>query len=264
MKNLLNDMSFEERQKIREQHTGGMKVTSNRFTKLVNGKLGHINPLLNEQADNDDFFDSYVKPLTDQGFKQVNEINLPDGTYKKNGSGYQIDLMDSDGKTFTGYSIITKNGIRGMWNGEEVEIVSKALGEAVYKIFFKNSGYKPKQAQTPIYTITENTLINSQIPAAVIQASAPQTMVVNGRGSFKIQGANDLYGYDFSSILSTINGKYYFVSESSDYLNKNYAGKYNAKEGTQYCGFVDEDAYGRIIYIGADGKSIVGRFAGGN
>jgi hypothetical protein len=26
MKNLLNDMSFEERQKIREQHTGGMKV----------------------------------------------------------------------------------------------------------------------------------------------------------------------------------------------------------------------------------------------
>lgn len=174
MKNLLNDMSFEERQKIREQHTGGMKVTSNRFTKLVNGKLGHINPLLNEQADNDDF------------------------------------------------------------------------------------------SQTPIYTITEKSLINSQIPSSVIQASAPQTMVVNGRGSFKIQGTNDLYGYDFSSILSTINGEYYFVSESSEYLNKNYAGKYNAKEGTQYCGFVDEDAYGRIIYIGADGKSIVGRFAGGN
>jgi hypothetical protein len=263
MKNLLNDMSFEERQKIREQHTGGMKVMSNSFTRLVNGKLGHINPLLNEQTDIDNFFEKdYVKPLTDQGFKQVNEINLPDGIYKKNGSGYQIDLMDSDGKTFTGYSIVTKNGIRGMWNGEEVEIVSKTLGEAVYKIFFKNSGYKPKQAQTPIYTITENSLINSQIPASVIQAPAPQTTVVNGRGSFKIQGSNDLYGYDFSSKLSTINGKYYFVSESSEYLNQNYAGKYNAKEGTQFCCFLDEDSYGKILYIGADGKSIVGRFAG--
>jgi len=51
MKQLLNDMSFEERQKIREQHTGGMNVTSNNFRRLVNGKLGNSKPLISEQEE---------------------------------------------------------------------------------------------------------------------------------------------------------------------------------------------------------------------
>ena len=49
MKQLLNDMSFEERQNIREQHTGGMKVIPNNFRRLVNGKLGDSKPLVSEQ-----------------------------------------------------------------------------------------------------------------------------------------------------------------------------------------------------------------------
>ena len=49
MKQLLNDMSFEERQNIREQHTGGMKVMSGSFRRLVNAKLGDSKPLISEQ-----------------------------------------------------------------------------------------------------------------------------------------------------------------------------------------------------------------------
>ena len=49
MKQLLNDMSFEERQNIREQHTGGMKVMSESFRRLVNAKLGDSKPLISEQ-----------------------------------------------------------------------------------------------------------------------------------------------------------------------------------------------------------------------
>jgi hypothetical protein len=53
MKHLLNDMSFEERQNIREQHTGGMKVIPNNFRRLVNGKLGDSKPLVSEQVTGD-------------------------------------------------------------------------------------------------------------------------------------------------------------------------------------------------------------------
>jgi len=53
MKHLLNDMSFEEKQNIREQHTGGMKVMSDSFRRLVNGKLGDSKPLVSEQVTTD-------------------------------------------------------------------------------------------------------------------------------------------------------------------------------------------------------------------
>jgi len=260
MKNLFNNLSKSEKDLILKQHSGGKSVVVENFQKLLTKKLGFVNPLLSEQMGNEDFLEnSYVKPLVDEGFKQVNEINLPDGTYKKKGSGYRIDLMDGDGKTFTGYCVITTNGIRGVWNGEAVELTSKDLPtENVYKIFFKESGYKPKEAQTPAYTITENSLVSSQIPAVIINAAPPLTNSVGGKGKFKIEGSNDLYAYDLSSKLPRAEGEYYFICETSDYLNQNYPGKYNAKEGTQYCGLVDEDAYGNILYVNNDGKVVTG------
>ena len=45
MKHLLNNMSEEEKNAIREQHTGGMKVITENFYKLLNSKLGDVKPL---------------------------------------------------------------------------------------------------------------------------------------------------------------------------------------------------------------------------
>jgi hypothetical protein len=50
MKHLLNNLSEEEKNKIREQHTGGMEVNSKNFNKLTESKLGNIKPLINEQV----------------------------------------------------------------------------------------------------------------------------------------------------------------------------------------------------------------------
>ena len=47
MKHLLNNLSEEEKNKIREQHTGGMKVNSENFNKLTESKLGNVKPLIN-------------------------------------------------------------------------------------------------------------------------------------------------------------------------------------------------------------------------
>lgn len=49
MKHLLNNLSEEEKNSIREQHSGGMKVMTENFHKLVNSKLGNSKPLVSEQ-----------------------------------------------------------------------------------------------------------------------------------------------------------------------------------------------------------------------
>lgn len=51
MKHLLNNLTEEEKNAIREQHTGGMKVMNENFSKLVNTKLGDSKPLVSEKTD---------------------------------------------------------------------------------------------------------------------------------------------------------------------------------------------------------------------
>jgi hypothetical protein len=51
MKHILNNLSEEEKNAIREQHTGGMKVMTEKFSKLVESKLGDSKPLVNEQEE---------------------------------------------------------------------------------------------------------------------------------------------------------------------------------------------------------------------
>jgi hypothetical protein len=51
MKHILNNLSEEEKNAIREQHAGGMKVMTENFSKLINSKLGDSKPLVNEQEE---------------------------------------------------------------------------------------------------------------------------------------------------------------------------------------------------------------------
>ena len=48
MKHLLNDMSQEEMNSIREQHTGGKKITLENFSNMVNKKVGEVPTLISE------------------------------------------------------------------------------------------------------------------------------------------------------------------------------------------------------------------------
>lgn len=51
MKHILNNLSEQEKNAIREQHTGGMKVMTENFSRLLNSKLGDSKPLVNEQVE---------------------------------------------------------------------------------------------------------------------------------------------------------------------------------------------------------------------
>ena len=50
MKHLLNNISEEEKNRIREQHEGGMNLSIDNFKKLVETKLGDAKPYLTEAS----------------------------------------------------------------------------------------------------------------------------------------------------------------------------------------------------------------------
>ena len=210
MKHLLNNLTEQEKNSIREQHTGGMEVVTKNFSRLMNGKSGDSKPLIKEQ-DDDKFLEGHVANVTKDGYKQVNKISLPDGEYKKQGSGYQVNLYDSDGKTFTGYVIVTTSGIRGAWNNQPENVTNGTIRDA-YKIFFKDSGYKGPSEEKPIKTIKTKELI--YLPQEIIDAPPPRTNIVNGKGSFKLKNGN-LYAYDFSDVTNLTQENTYFLSDTS-------------------------------------------------
>jgi hypothetical protein len=52
MKHILNNLTEQEKNAIREQHTGGMKVSTDKFNQLLESKLGDVKPILSEQKSN--------------------------------------------------------------------------------------------------------------------------------------------------------------------------------------------------------------------
>jgi len=129
MKHLLNNLSEEEKNSIREQHVGGMKVTTENFLKLVNSKSGTIKETktnsLNEFVDDSNSHDRIKEKYSDEFKKWINgaigyygreelalmfaklidKLNEPVDTIdiQKNGAPYlDIDIGDimKQGKTY--------------------------------------------------------------------------------------------------------------------------------------------------------------------
>jgi hypothetical protein len=69
MKHILNDLSEQEKNSIREQHTGGMKVMTEDFSKLINSKLGDSKPLISEDMD--------VSSDSDYYQERKREVSIP-------------------------------------------------------------------------------------------------------------------------------------------------------------------------------------------
>jgi len=142
MKHILNNLTEEEKKSIREQHTGGIKIVNENFSKLINATLGDSKPLVSEQ---NKYTVERVQKLVADGYKETPQINLPDDVYQMGGAGYQVNIMSpKDENVFTGYIILTEYPIRGFFEGP-LNITNKEAngGPEIYKIFFKESGYKP-------------------------------------------------------------------------------------------------------------------------
>ena len=68
MKHLLNNLSEEEKNSIREQHEGGMKLDTSRFRTLLEGKSGNVKPLVEQE-------DDYPKINLRKHFDKERELN---------------------------------------------------------------------------------------------------------------------------------------------------------------------------------------------
>jgi hypothetical protein len=82
MKHILNNLSEEEKNAIREQHTGGMKVMTENFSKLINSKLGDSKPLVNEQV-------KISQPSNEDIIRFINAVNV---------NRFKFDSTSSDAK----------------------------------------------------------------------------------------------------------------------------------------------------------------------
>ena len=70
MKHILNNLTEEEKNSIREQHTGGMKVMTKNFHKLLNSKLGDAKPFINEQSSMAQPDSEIISTLKELGFEK--------------------------------------------------------------------------------------------------------------------------------------------------------------------------------------------------
>lgn len=74
MKHLLNNLSEQEKNAIREQHTGGMKLSNEKFNKLVKSRLGDVKTLVEQKVEKketkESFWDlNFGRPTVDDAAK---------------------------------------------------------------------------------------------------------------------------------------------------------------------------------------------------
>lgn len=93
MKHLLNNISEEEKNRIREQHEGGMNLSIDNFKTLVETKSGDAKPYLSEQ-DTDD------EQIQTRTFSK--EKGMPIGRLKESDiedlAKKIVDCLDDEGK----------------------------------------------------------------------------------------------------------------------------------------------------------------------
>jgi hypothetical protein len=254
MKHILNNLSSEEKSRILEQHSGGKSIDGSNFKRLLESKLGNVKVLVEQEEDflkTEWVQKSYVTPLLTNGYSQVTEINLPDGTYKMGGSGYQIDIKDSADKE-TGYSLIVQGGIRGMWSGN-ITITSKKPNVSYVGIFFKNVGYvAPKKTEKQkIVTKVSSEGLKNVTPAMV--SSPPFDGYWSGyfiSGEFNgVTYEWDMTGVDgFYGIRGSEDGK--IISENNSYLPTQLGDRYenDAAENGVWVGF-SSPAGSFVVYM---------------
>ena len=123
MKHLLNNLSDEEKNSIREQHNGGMSVDTSRFKLLVESTLGDSKPLINETKEVSEFFNPFKRKKNDnEHYIKVKKwmgktnVKLFSRLEPKDVNGvvtFTIDRMEDNGESKS------VNGFRLIYSGRE-------------------------------------------------------------------------------------------------------------------------------------------------
>lgn len=127
MKHILNNLTEQEKNAIREQHTGGMKVMTENFSKLINSKLGDSKPLVSEQVSNPFKIGQVIKAIRDKDQKPytIKIVNVGNyyvvanitgpGTYKEGSIDQPLDGKASYELTSNQPGQLSGNGNMGIF-----------------------------------------------------------------------------------------------------------------------------------------------------
>jgi outer membrane protein OmpA-like peptidoglycan-associated protein len=133
MKHILNNLTEEEKNSIREQHTGGMKVMTENFSKLLNSKLGDAKPLVNEQLSGGDTNARPPKRIDSKTESQT--IKLGNNLFKLGSSE-----INTDGDVF-------KNIVKAIKNSGNGNIDLQGGASSVGGKNYDNIGLAKKRAE---------------------------------------------------------------------------------------------------------------------
>jgi len=139
MKHILNNLSEEEKNAIREQHTGGMKVMTENFSKLLNSKLGDAKPIT-EQVTTNQPSGEIISILKELGFEKkfCNKPSRGDhGDIEKgweycNQENPDADILISYPKPYDSIMIVDMKNL----NKEKIENITPYEVEATLKRMF--------------------------------------------------------------------------------------------------------------------------------
>lgn len=110
-----------------------LKISNEEKIQIL--EMHQVKGVVTEQAQTDPFLEkNYVNKLITNGFRVVNNFNLPDGEYKKMGGGYMFKVRTLDDNP-TRYAVITTDGITGQYTDETFKIVSGVPDVRYYKLF---------------------------------------------------------------------------------------------------------------------------------
>jgi len=131
MKHILNDLSIDEKQSIREQHTGGIKVVSENFSKLINTKLGDVKPLVEQQTTT-----GTTEMISSPPFKGVYGGYQFGGVFK--GIDYKWNCQGVEGF----------GGVRGMLDGQ---IISETIENMISSLKLQLTDIQPNSPSVGFY-----------------------------------------------------------------------------------------------------------------
>lgn len=131
MKHLLNNLSKEEKNNIRNQHKGGLKVVTENFKKLVNNKLGTVGLIINEQG----LKETVTNNVATEGIKNVSDQMVQSPPFNGYYSGYVIQgEFNNVNYQWNLLNVEGMSGIRGMSEGVITSEKNSGLQETGSKV----------------------------------------------------------------------------------------------------------------------------------
>jgi hypothetical protein len=110
MKNLFNDLSQSEKNRILEQYNNSLIIETKRFNQLMKSQLGDVRPLINEQNFKDELIKQGYKDITSWYLSDVGVVYIPDGEYIGEGTQDYVFIKTPKGVD-TGYVLFWKEPI---------------------------------------------------------------------------------------------------------------------------------------------------------